>query len=63
MIPTLLSISAILLVEVPAAWYLSKHYGIEGIWMAYPVTFVTMLILQTGYYRLFWRKQRIQKLI
>ncbi|MEO6185466.1 MAG: MATE family efflux transporter, partial [Steroidobacteraceae bacterium] len=63
MIPTLLSISAILLVEVPAAWLLSKHYGIDGIWMAYPITFMTMLILQTTYYRLFWSRKRIQKLI
>ncbi len=63
MIPTLLSISAILLVEVPAAWFLSKHYGIDGIWMAYPITFMTMLILQTIYYRLFWSRKRIQKLI
>jgi putative MATE family efflux protein len=63
LIPTALSISAILLVEVPVAWIMSKRIGINGVWMAYPITFVTMLILQTSYYRLFWRKQRIQKLV
>jgi putative MATE family efflux protein len=63
MIPTLLSISAILLVEVPAAWLLSKRYGVDGVWMAYPITFVTMLILQVTFYRLYWRRQRIQKLV
>jgi putative MATE family efflux protein len=65
MIPTLLSIGAILLVEVPVAWLLSQRlgFGINGVWIAYPVTFVTMLILQVTYYRLVWRKKRIQKLI
>jgi putative MATE family efflux protein len=65
MIPTLLSISAILLVEIPVAWLLSQKlgYGINGVWMAYPATFITMLILQSSYYRLVWRKQRIQKLV
>jgi putative MATE family efflux protein len=64
-VPTLLSISAILLVEVPSAWLLSQKlgYGINGVWMAYPITFVTMLILQSSYYRLVWRKRKIQKLV
>jgi len=65
MIPVLLSISAILLVEVPAAWLLSQRlgFGINGVWMAYPITFITMLILQSSYYRLVWRKQKIQRLV
>ncbi len=65
MVPTLLSISAILFVEVPSAWLLSQKfgYGINGVWMAYPITFVTMLILQASYYRLVWRKQKIRKLV
>src|SRR6185369_3476117 len=65
MIPTLLSISAILLVEIPAAWLLSQKlgFGVNGVWMAYPITFVTMLVLQTSYYRLVWRKRKIQKLV
>jgi putative MATE family efflux protein len=65
MIPTLLSISAILLVEIPSAWLLSQKlgFGINGVWMAYPITFVTMLILQATYYRLVWRKKKIQKLV
>jgi putative MATE family efflux protein len=63
MVPTLLSIGAILLVEIPAAWLLSRHYGINGVWMAYPVTFIAMLLLQTAFYRLYWRKQPIVKLV
>ena len=63
MVPTLLSISAILLVEVPAAWLLSRHFGINGVWMAYPITFIAMLLLQTSFYRLYWRRQPIVRLV
>ncbi|RYG87184.1 MATE family efflux transporter, partial [bacterium] len=63
MIPTLLSISAIVLVEVPVAYYLSRRIGLDGVWWAYPCTFATMLVLQSTYYRFFWRRQQIQRLI
>lgn len=64
-VPVLLSISAILLVEIPVAWLLSQRmgFGINGVWIAYPVTFIAMLVLQSTYYRLFWRKQKIQRLV
>ena len=50
--------------EVPAAWLLSQRlgFGINGVWMAYPITFITMLVLQSTYYLLVWRKQKIQRL-
>lgn len=63
MIPTLLSISAIVLVEVPVGWFMSARIGVDGVWMAYPAAFLTMLVLQVTYYRLVWRKKRILKLI
>lgn len=64
MIPTLLSISAILLVEIPAAWLFSQQlgFGINGVWMAYPVTFIAMLAMQATYYRLVWRRKKITRL-
>ena len=63
LVPTALSISAIVLVEVPVAWFLSHRIGINGVWIAYPVTFFTMLVFQSTYYRLVWRKSKIQRLI
>lgn len=63
LVPTALSISAIILVEVPVAWVLSHRIGLNGVWIAYPVTFLTMLVLQSTYYRLVWRKSKIQRLI
>jgi len=65
LIPTLLSLVAVFFVEVPVAWWLSQHtsLGIDGVWIAYPVAFCTMLILQASFYRLVWRKKTITRLI
>ena len=63
LVPTMLSILAIVIVEVPVAWFLSRRIGVNGVWIAYPVTFVVMLVLQSTYYRLVWRKTKIKRLI
>jgi putative MATE family efflux protein len=62
LMPTIISMFCIGAVEVPVAWLLSDRYGINGIWAAYPVAFLTMLAMQTMYYRLVWRKQSIRRL-
>lgn len=63
--PMLFSIFSIWLVEVPVAYYLSKHtsLGIEGVWIGYPAAFIVNLILQYGYYRLVWKKKKITRLV
>ncbi len=63
LVPTAISILCIVAVEVPTAYALADRFGIEGVWMAYPVTFITMLILQAAYYRLVWRKKKITRLV
>ena len=63
LVPTAISIACIVLVEVPVAWVMSHRIGINGVWIAYPVTFIAMLILQTAYYRLVWRKKKIRRLV
>ena len=63
LVPTAISIFCIAAIEVPAAYALADRYGIEGVWMAYPITFVSMLLLQAGYYRFFWRKRKIERLV
>ena len=35
----------------------------KGVWIAYPVTFATMFVLQMAYYGLVWRKRTIERLI
>ena len=60
--PTAITMFCIICIEIPSAWMLSNIYGINGIWAAYPVTFLSMLVLQTTYYRLVWRKKPIKRL-
>lgn len=61
--PMALSILAIAAVEVPSAVILSRSIGVEGIWVAYPITFAAMFILQMSYYMLVWRRRTVQRLI
>lgn len=61
--PMLLSIFAIVAIELPSAIILSRSFGIQGVWAAYPIVFSAMLILQMGYYMLVWRKRAIRRLI
>ncbi len=63
LVPTAISIFSIALIEVPVAWWLSHRMGLNGIWIAYPVAFISMLTLQSCYYRFAWRKKTIRKLI
>jgi putative MATE family efflux protein len=62
-VPTLLSILAIVAVEVPVAVVFSRRIGIEGVWIAYPAAFCTMMVLQMTFYMLVWRKREIKRLI
>jgi putative MATE family efflux protein len=61
--PMLLSIFAIVAIELPSAVILSRTIGLDGVWAAYPIVFCTMFILQLGYYLLVWRKKAIRRLI
>jgi putative MATE family efflux protein len=63
LVPTGISIFCIIAIEVPSAWTLSHHIGLNGVWMAYPITFVAMLLLQATYYRLVWRKREIVRMV
>jgi putative MATE family efflux protein len=62
LVPTVLSMLAIGGVQVPAAWILSRHYGLQGVWAAYPVAFVAMFAMQTAYYRLVWKRMTLRRL-
>lgn len=63
LVPTSISILCIVAIEVPSAYALSRSFGLDGVWMAYPVTFVAMLALQSAFYRLVWRKKKIERLV
>jgi putative MATE family efflux protein len=63
LVPTAITIFCIAVIELPAAWLLSRHWGLNGVWMAYPVTFLAMLALQAWYYLAVWRKKKIERLV
>jgi Na+-driven multidrug efflux pump len=35
-------------VQLPVAWILDARLGLVGIWIAFPVAYVCMLVLQIG---------------
>jgi putative MATE family efflux protein len=61
--PLLISVFCIVAIEVPSAYALAAHLGIKGVWMAYPIAFVSMLVLQTTFYQLVWKKSKIKRLV
>ena len=63
MVPTAISIACIVLVQVPAAYLLDARFGLEGVWMAFPITYAAMLALQTAYYKLVWKHKKIERLV
>ena len=62
-VPMSISILCIAAIEVPSAYALAGRYGVEGVWMAYPIAFVAMLVLQSAFYRLVWRKTKIERMV
>jgi putative MATE family efflux protein len=63
LVPTAVSIFCIAVIELPSAYLLSSPFGLKGVWMAYPITFASMLVLQSTYYWFFWRKKKIVRMI
>ena len=63
LMPMLINIFAIVLIEVPFAYYFSSIWGLKGIWYAYALTFFSMCIAQGLYYQFVWKKKTVEKLI
>ncbi len=61
--PTLIGVFSIWAVEVPCAYVLMHHFGIDGVWMGYPIAFAVGLALQFIYYEFFWKNKTHQRLI
>ena len=60
LVPTSISIFSIWCVEVPVAWFLSRHIGLTGVWYGYPAAFIVNLTLQFAYYELVWRRKPLR---
>ena len=63
LVPMAISIVCVLLVQLPVAYLLDAQFGLQGVWMAFPVAYLAMLALQTAYYRFVWLHRRIERLV
>jgi Na+-driven multidrug efflux pump len=55
-------IFAIWAIEVPAAYILMHLFGLNGVWMGYPISFAVVLTLQYSYYNFFWKRRVHERL-
>ncbi len=62
-IPMLITIFCIAVVQMGMAYWLDAKLGLEGIWMAIPVAYVCMLIMQGSFYQGVWRHREIRRLV
>ena len=63
LVPTLIGIFSIWGVEVPAAYFLMHRFGLDGVWMGYPIAFCSGLVLQFCYYEFFWKRKTHARLV
>ena len=63
LVPMAISVFCILAIQLPAAYVLDAQMGLPGVWVAFPVAYVAMLVMQTAYYRLVWRHRKIERLV
>lgn len=61
--PTAIYIACFALMLYPAALYLDRRLGIQGVWLAYALTHVVALALQAAYFFGIWRARPIVKLV
>jgi putative MATE family efflux protein len=61
--PMLFGIVAIWGVEVPAAYFLMQRFGLDGIWMGYPIAFCAGLAMQFTYYEFVWKRKTHERLV
>ncbi|GAC1539946.1 MAG: MATE family efflux transporter [Candidatus Velthaea sp.] len=60
--PTAISVFSIWAIEVPVAYALSSNpgVGLRGVWIAYPIAFISGLGLQVAYYKLIWKRRKLR---
>lgn len=61
--PTINGIFAIWGIEVPAAFLLMHYFGLNGVWMGYPISFIVVVLLQYRYYTFHWKQRTHARLV
>jgi putative MATE family efflux protein len=63
LVPTLISLSLLLLLLFPLGWLFERLFGLPGIWMTYPVTYGLGCALQAAYFYGVWKKKPLRRLV
>lgn len=56
LLPALLGVSAVLLLELPLAMWLQARHGLHGVWWAWPLGLLAMLVMQVACFAR-WRRR------
>ena len=63
LVPTTITLSLLAFVLVPLGWTFNRAFGLPGIWMAHPATYLTGLTLQACYFYGVWKKKPLRRLV
>jgi putative MATE family efflux protein len=61
--PTAISLGCMIVLLAPLGWALSRQFGLPGVWVSYPITYLCALAMQAAYFQAVWRKRPIRKLV
>jgi putative MATE family efflux protein len=62
LVPTTISLSLLAFVLFPLGWSFNHVFGLPGIWMAHPTTYLIGLTLQACYFYGVWKKKPLRRL-
>ena len=62
LVPTAISLSLLAFVLFPLGWTFDRVFGLPGIWMAHPTTYLIGLTLQACYFYGVWKKKPLRRL-
>lgn len=62
-VPTLISLACLALLVFPLGWLFDRTLGLRWIWLAYPATYGTALLLQAAYFHGVWKQRPIRNLV
>jgi putative MATE family efflux protein len=62
LVPTTITLSLLAFVLYPLGWTFNGLFGLQGIWMAHPATYLIGLTLQACYFYGVWKKKPLRRL-
>lgn len=62
-VPTAISLGCLAVLVFPLGWLFDQALGLRWIWLAYPATYGTALLLQAAYFHGVWKRRPIRSLV